>query len=90
MNRLNRIANVATDTGEAVIVKGGSLAISGLTFVADVAEGACHWSGGFKEIQKIKASGKVAMAADHIELDMRKQRQAHELDLKAFEATLTS
>jgi hypothetical protein len=90
MNRLNRIANVATDTGEALIVKGGSFAISGLTFVADVAEGGCHWSGGFKEKQKLKASAGLAIAADEIDLDMRKRRRAHELDLVAFEASITS
>lgn len=90
MNRLNRIANVATDSGEAVIVKGGSFLISGLTFAADMAEGSCHWSGGWKEKQKLKASSGLALEAERIELNARKQRRAHELDLAAFEASLDS
>lgn len=90
MNRLNRIANVATDTGEAVIVKGGSFAISSLTFVADVAEGGCEWSGGFKQKMKLKVAADLAMTAEELDLSMRKRRRAYELDLEAFEASIAS
>lgn len=86
MNRLNRVANVLTDKGVDAVEAVGSV----ITIVSDLAEGGTYWSAGWKAGMKAKVEESAHIATLERSLIMQKRVRAYELDLAAFEASIST
>ena len=88
--RLNRLADTVTDTGEAIVNKGGAATISVLTMVDDVAAAGAHWTGGFRARVKADVANNAQILSDERQQANIERVEAHRIRVETYQSRLAA